>query len=68
MERPVQAQEVYDRQIRHTDQRRDGERNISSEARELAAKKSRYCFICTRTVNRHRWVGRIYQGVRVKPG
>ena len=22
----------------------------------------------TRTVNQHRWVGRIYQGERVKPG
>ena len=58
MERPVQAQEVYDRQIRHTDQRRDGERNQSSEARELAAKKSRYRSICIRTVNRHRWMRR----------
>ena len=32
----------------------DGERNISSEARGSAVKKSRYSTPCTRTVNRHR--------------
>ena len=39
-------------------QRRDGERNTSSEVRIHAVKKSRYCAICTRTVNRHRWMRR----------
>ena len=58
MERPVQAEKEWDRQIRPMIQRREGERNISSEARELAAKKSRYRSICTRTVNRHRWMRR----------
>ena len=38
--------------------RRNGERNYSSEVRIHAVKKSRYCAICTRTVNRHRWMRR----------
>ena len=32
--------------------------NKSSEARRSRAKKSRYRFYSTRTVNRHRWEGR----------
>ena len=31
---------------------------ISSEAGELAVRKSRYCDTHTRTVNRHRWMRR----------
>ena len=58
MEKRVQAKEESDRQIRHLIQRRDADRTYSREAGELTAKKSRYCFICTRTVNRHRWVRR----------
>ena len=30
----------------------------SSEACEPSAEKSRYCFVCARTVNRHRWMRR----------
>ena len=35
-----------------------GSETISSEAGELAVRKSRYCVHCTRTVNRHRWMRR----------
>ena len=36
----------------------NGSETISSEAGELAVRKSRYCVHCTRTVNRHRWMRR----------
>ena len=39
-------------------QRRYAERTVSSEACSARAEKSRYCSYCTRTVNRHRWMGR----------
>ena len=32
------------------------------------AEKSPSVYQGTRTANRHRWVGRIYQGARVNPG
>ena len=37
---------------------RDAERRESSEARGASAEKSRYGFLCARTVNRHRWMRR----------
>ena len=58
MEIPVQAKEVCSRQIRCMSRKRDAERNESSEACEPCAEKSRYSFICARTVNRHRWMRR----------
>ena len=38
----------------------------SSEAGRPAVEKSRYGSCCTRTVNRHRWMGRESQGRRKK--
>ena len=58
MEIPVQTEEVSGWQIRLASQRRDVERNKSSEVCEPCAEKSRYRFICARTVNRHRWMRR----------
>ena len=37
---------------------RDAQRRKSSEACKAGAEKSRYCSYRTRTVNRHRWMGR----------
>ena len=58
MERPVQAKERLGRKNRLITQKRDAERNKSSEACQPCAKKSRYCIYDTRTVNRHRWMRR----------
>ena len=44
----------------------DAERSRSSEARGARAEKSRYRPPRTRTVNRHRWMGRESQGRREK--
>ena len=43
-----------------------GTEAYSREAREPCVEKSRYRFHCTRTVNRHRWMGRGSQGRRKK--
>ena len=40
--------------------------NRSREAQGAAVEKSRYRSGCTRTVNRHRWIGRGDQGRRKK--
>ncbi len=53
-----QAQEVSDRQIRLTSQRRDADRTKVGKHPIPAAEKSRYCVPCARTVNRHRWMRR----------
>ena len=37
-----------------------------SEGHKAGAEKSRYGFLCARTVNRHRWMGRESQGRRKK--
>ena len=58
MEIPVQAEYLVGRKIRCITRIRDVDRTKSREAGELAAKKSRYCFIQARTVNRHRWMRR----------
>ena len=58
MEKQVQAWYQLYRQIRTTMRRRDAEGTISTEADELAVKKSRYCFTQARTANRHRWMRR----------
>ena len=38
--------------------RRDAERIKVAKSGIRAVEKSRYCVICTRTVNRHRWMRR----------
>ena len=45
---------------------RDAERRFSSEEPEARAEKSRYRSSRTRTVDRHRWMGRGSQGRREK--
>ena len=45
-------------QIRLTIRRRDADRTKVGKLEIRTVKKSRYCVICARTVNRHRWIRR----------